>query len=134
MARSQKSSPFKALLADEVSVCQRVSWIRKEAALSQAEFAARIRITRDQLASIEYKRVSLKWPVGLVICRAFNVSQLWLAKGIEPVRPFFNLDRAQDWNLIPDNTPFSTVCNGPLSEQLALRHKLLAESMGATSD
>jgi transcriptional regulator with XRE-family HTH domain len=133
MARRRKSTPFKALLVDEALVCQRIGVIRRDAGLSQAEFAARIRTTRDQVASIEYKRVSLKWPLGLAICRAFDVSQLWLAKGTEPIHPFFNLDRAQDWNLIPDATPFSAVCNGPLSEQLALRHRLLAESAGATS-
>jgi transcriptional regulator with XRE-family HTH domain len=133
MARRRKSSPFKVLLADEVLICQRVSRTRRDAGLSQAEFAARIRTTRDRVASIEYKRVSLKWPVGLAICRAFNVSQLWLAKGMEPIHPFFDLDKAQDWNLIPDATPFSAVCNGPLSEELALRRGLLATSMGADS-
>lgn len=133
VAQRRKSSPFKALLADEAFVCQRVSWIRRDAGLSQADFAARIRITRDQVASIENKRVSLKWPEGLAICGGFNVSQLWLARGIEPIRPFFDLDKAQDWNLIPDATPFSAVCNGPLSEQLALRHELLAVSTGANS-
>lgn len=133
VAQRGKSSPFKPLLADEALVCHRVSWIRRDAGLSQAEFAARIRITRDQLASIEYKRVSLKWPVGLAICRGFDISQLWLARGTEPIRPFFDLDRAQDWNGIPDATPFSAVCNGPLSEQLALRRELLAASSSPAS-
>jgi DNA-binding XRE family transcriptional regulator len=128
-----KAKPYKPLLYDEVLVCHRVSRIRGEAGLSQTTFARRIGVTRDRVASVENKRVSLKWPMGFAICRSFNVSQLWLAKGVEPIHPFFDLHGTQDWNAIPDATPFSVVCNGPLSEDLALRHDLLMESAGAIS-
>jgi hypothetical protein len=83
--------------------------------------------------SIESGRVSLKWPRGLAICQAFNVSQLWLSNGTEPVRPFFDLDTAQDFTMIPESMPFSAVCKGPWSKSLALRHGLLAKSQDTTS-
>jgi hypothetical protein len=78
--------------------------------------------------NIECGRVSLKWPMGLAICRAFNVSQLWLADGTEPIRPFFDLDTAQDFTMIPETMPFSAVCKGSLLKNLTLRHGLLTKS------
>jgi hypothetical protein len=83
--------------------------------------------------NIECGRVSLKWPMGLAICRTFDVSQVWLAEGTEPIRPFFDLDAAQDFTMIPESMPFSAVCKGPWLKNLTLRHDLLTKSQAPAS-
>lgn len=128
MAEKSKPGRFKALQQDEKEVCRRMAQIRRTEGLNQAQFASRIGVTRDQIANIESGRVSLKWPVGIMICRAFNVSQLWLSTGQEPLRPFFDLDEAQDWTGVPDTRSFAAACKDSFLKELTFRRNLLLNS------
>ena len=91
MSAHTTTSRFKPLPLEEKAICRRIAEARKLAGLSKATLCERVRITYDQLANIESGRVSLKWETGQSICRALNLSQLWLAVGAQPMRPFFEV-------------------------------------------
>lgn len=73
---------------EERAVCSRVKQFREQIKWPQSAFAFEIGITRDQLASIEYARTPLKYSIGALMCRLFNISESWLASGRGPVTPF----------------------------------------------
>ena len=62
----------------------RMKKIRKELKLSQADFGAKIGVSRDVINNIELNR--LKTPPGDIllkhICNTFNINYSWLANGI----------------------------------------------------
>jgi transcriptional regulator with XRE-family HTH domain len=65
----------------ERAICSRVRSFRESIKWPQPDFAAELGISRDRLASIEYHRSPLRYSVAIAMCRAFDLSALWLATG-----------------------------------------------------
>lgn len=62
----------------KADLASRVIWLRKEARLSQSEFAERVALKRTTITNIETGRHQLT-PDGIVaVCNAFGVSSDWL--------------------------------------------------------
>jgi len=121
MSARPTTSRFKPLPPEEKAVCRRIAEARKLAGLSKAALCERVRMSYDRLANIECGRVRLKWEAGEKICRALDLSQLWVAAGAQPMRPFMNV--ATDQMLFQD-APFSAICLGKLRKELELRRDL----------
>ena len=67
----------------------RVKLIRKEAGLTQQDFANALNISKSTVESIEYGRREMSERTLKDICRVFKVSELWLRTGegdMHPVR------------------------------------------------
>lgn len=81
---ADNTSKFKPLPENEKEICWRLASIRRLRGLSQAELAQRVGITRNQIANIEAKRVSLKFGIAMDICKTIDVSPQWLFDGSGP--------------------------------------------------
>lgn len=90
-------------------------------------------MTQDQLSNIEAGRTPLKWQAGLALCRSFNISQLWLAKGVDPIKPFHDLGEDQDWFPASESALFSFFAD-KLESHLSLRHELIPERVSTRFD
>jgi transcriptional regulator with XRE-family HTH domain len=65
---------------------QRVHHVRKVLLrITQAQFAAKLNISRSNLANIEQGTIGLTERVAKDICREFSVNLKWLLDGTEPV-------------------------------------------------
>jgi transcriptional regulator with XRE-family HTH domain len=75
--------PHKSGLVDqrEIDIGRRVQQAREYINWPQPAFAAELDISRDRLASIEYGRTPLRYPVGYRLCVIFDINPHWLAKG-----------------------------------------------------
>lgn len=60
----------------------RIKEIRKALGLSQDEFGRRLGVTRGAVTNIELNKVEPKPLFVDLICREFNVNELWLREGI----------------------------------------------------
>lgn len=60
----------------------RIRKIRKENKLTQKEFAERLGIKQNTVASYEIGRIGISDSVIVSICREFNVNEEWLRTGI----------------------------------------------------
>src|SRR5271155_5660177 len=65
----------------EIQIGQRVKRFRDQINWPQPAFAAELGISRDKLASIEYGRTPLRYPIGYRLCFIFDVNHQWLATG-----------------------------------------------------
>lgn len=63
----------------------RIKIIRKEANLTQKEFAEKLGIKQNTVASYEMGRIGISDSVIISICREFNVREEWLRDGILPI-------------------------------------------------
>ena len=75
---------------------ERIKKVRKDAALTQEEFARRIGIKRNSLSLIESGR-NTSAPIIKIICQEFAVSFDWLVNGFEPV--YLPKEEAANWKL-----------------------------------
>ena len=67
-------------------ICQRLRLFRKSVTgMTAVEFARRLDIDSNRLASYEHARVPLRYEFADRVCRAFNISQRWLAEGLQPI-------------------------------------------------
>jgi transcriptional regulator with XRE-family HTH domain len=75
--------PHKSGLVDqrEMDLGRRVQQAREYINWPQPAFAAELDISRDRLASVEYGRTPLRYPVGYRLCVIFDISPEWLANG-----------------------------------------------------
>jgi len=75
--------PHKSGLVDqrEIDIGRRVQQVREYINWPQPAFAAELDISRDRLASVEYGRTPLRYPVGYRLCVIFDISPEWLAHG-----------------------------------------------------
>ena len=75
--------PHKSGLVDqrEVDIGRRVQQVREYINWPQPAFAAELEISRDRLASVEYGRTPLRYPVGYRLCVIFDINPEWLANG-----------------------------------------------------
>lgn len=60
---------------------ERLKKLRKELELTQQEFAGRLGISRNNIASYETNKSEMGASVISLICREFNVSENWLRDG-----------------------------------------------------
>ena len=86
-------SGYKPLSAVDLAICSRLGSCRRSAKISQAELAAKIGITRNQLTNIESGRVALTYHIGWRACEYLNVSLLWLAGRSLQQHPFDDLGK-----------------------------------------
>lgn len=73
----------------------RLKQLRKNLNLTQQEFANKLNISRNNIASYETGKSNIGASVISLICKEFNVSEDWLRNGIEPIfveSKIFNLD------------------------------------------
>lgn len=64
-----------------MTIAERVKQIRKSAGLTQQEFADRVRLKRNTIATIEGGKATSDQTLS-AICREFNVNEAWLRDGI----------------------------------------------------
>lgn len=64
-----------------MNIIERIKYIRSHFGLNQSEFGARIGLSRDAVANIELGRAGVKDLTISMICREFNVSEIWLKGG-----------------------------------------------------
>lgn len=60
----------------------RIKAIRKELKMTQQEFADKLRIKRDPISNYEIGRSEPSDAVISLICREFNVDEVWLRTGV----------------------------------------------------
>jgi transcriptional regulator with XRE-family HTH domain len=65
----------------EKEIGRRVQQARERINWPQPAFAAELDISRDRLASIEYGRTPLRYPVAYRLCSIFDINPQWLANG-----------------------------------------------------
>lgn len=70
----------------------RIRQIRKENKLTQKEFAERLGIKQNTVASYEMGRIGISDSVIVSICREFNIVENWLRTGEEPKYAIINDD------------------------------------------
>ena len=75
---------------------ERIKAVRKASGLSQAEFADRIKATRDKIASYETGRVIPTDTTISLISKEFGVSYAWLKTGEGPMEDPLPDDAALD--------------------------------------
>jgi transcriptional regulator with XRE-family HTH domain len=100
----------------EREIGQRVREARERVELSQPEFAGKIGIRRERLASYELGRVALRHDVALEICRIFNLNIHWLATGDGPFFPFGVVDLEPHQKEIRYKAPLSEAYDAVLSK------------------
>lgn len=63
----------------------RIKIIRKEAKLTQKEFAEKLGIKQNTVASYEMGRIGISDAIITSICREFNINEEWLRNGTPPM-------------------------------------------------
>jgi len=66
-------------------ICIRMKELRKDFCLSQVEFAERLGITNAHISKIEKGKTVPSDALIKLICKEFNVNELWLKKGATPI-------------------------------------------------
>lgn len=78
--------------------------------LSAVEFARRIDIDSNRLATYEHGRAPIRYDIADHAANVFNISQRWLVEGLEPVNYYVAIDRELR-EKIPERAIFSSVYN-----------------------
>jgi len=87
-----------------------------------SDFAKRVGLSKERLASYEYARAPIRHDVGVAICDQFNIRPAWLATGRRPRHPYIALIGVEELKLGP-RALFSE-----LFEAAARKHPLLYET------
>jgi len=125
--------PNKTLTPREVEICERAHFARKEIAKwSQPDLATALRITQNQLAGVEYKRAPLRYQMAIFLCERFNISQRWLALGVLPMQPKYDVRMEYSYMVKPDSL-FSSVFDGWLDEPTQRIEQAVIEMVGEES-
>lgn len=64
----------------------RIKLVRKNYGLTQKEFAERLGIKQNTVASYEMGRIGISDNVIFSICREFGINEDWLRNGTEPMK------------------------------------------------
>ncbi len=111
----------------------RIKKIRQEFNLTQQEFADRIGVSRNNIASYETGKSSLGVAVISLICREFNVNEDWLRNGTGemflPTNRYTEIARLTQQLLNEEEDSFknrfiSMLANLSIEEWELLEHKL----------
>jgi transcriptional regulator with XRE-family HTH domain len=95
----------------EVKIGQRVKRFRDQINWPQPAFAAELGISRDKLASIEYGRTPLRYPIGYRLCFIFDVNHQWLTTGngeVKAATAALELPRPEG---VPARALWSQICD-----------------------
>ena len=78
---------------------ERIKKLRKDLHLTQQQFADRIGISRNNVATYEVGKSNPGEAVISLICRTFRVREEWLREGIEPMfrKPSGNAEQVREW-------------------------------------
>ena len=77
-----RRKPLQSNLSErDVAVCLRLKEAREQLGMSQEEFARKAGLTRGALGNYELCRTPLRCGLALRVCRAFIISEEWLATG-----------------------------------------------------
>jgi len=93
----------------EKEIGRRVQISRESINWPQPAFAAELDISRDRLASIEYGRTPLRYPVAYRLCTLFDISPDWLANGTGEMKSATALPDLPMPEGVPPRTIFSQV-------------------------
>lgn len=66
-----------------------------------SDFAKKVGLSKERLASYEYARAPIRHDVGVAICRQFNIRPAWLATGNPPRHPYIALIGVEELELGP---------------------------------
>jgi transcriptional regulator with XRE-family HTH domain len=113
----------------EKGICARLKQLREDLRFSQPAFARELRITLDQLASIEYGRVPLRYALGEWICWRFDVNQRWLAEGRKPKDYCFFISPRVLNHITNPQVPFSEAYDQLLKKNMEEHLKWLAKEL-----
>lgn len=116
------------IIPNQASVCARVKDLRILARKSQSELAALVGLTRDQLANIETGRTILGFWAGWKLCQVLDVSQRYLAIGVEPIKPFLNFNPLELEVPIGESESFLNVYTLKIGREVNMRIALLNSS------
>lgn len=72
----------------------RIKRIRKEAGLTQKEFAEKLGIKQNTVATYEMGRIGVSDAVIISICREFNINEEWLRTGLGDMHSDADMDFA----------------------------------------
>lgn len=127
--------PKKSGLIDErqAAICARVKMIREESQLSQPAFAGEVGITLDQLASVEYARIPLRFALGDWLCRRFDVCQRWLVEGKEPRFYYVSVD-PRIYQPVAPTSLFSEAYDSTFKPYVDEHLKQVAKRLGCAVD
>lgn len=64
---------------------ERIRKVRKEAGLTQEQFAQKLGLSRNHIAQVETGKGTASERTLRDICKEFNINYKWLTKGIEPM-------------------------------------------------
>lgn len=118
----------------EVEVGARVKEFRERIEWPQTIFAYEVGLTRNQLASVEHGLTPLRYGVAARICKRYQVSALWLAKGVGCPQCGWLFGDA-DESPVPHKMLFSEAFSRHLEPALSeglVNHLRLDEATGAT--
>jgi transcriptional regulator with XRE-family HTH domain len=93
----------------EKEIGRRVQIARERINWPQPAFAAELDISRDRLASIEYARTPLRYPVGYRLCSLFDINPDWLVNGTGEMKSSLALPDLPIPEGVPPRTIFSLV-------------------------
>jgi transcriptional regulator with XRE-family HTH domain len=113
----------------EREICERVRKFREAAKWNQSDFASELGITLNQLASIEYSRTPLRYEMAIFLCKRFDISQRWLAKGILPIHPRYEI-KEEHSILAKPKTLFSQVFDSFLDASTNSIEKAIVKMIG----
>jgi hypothetical protein len=109
-------------------VRERINW-------PQPAFAAELDISRDRLASIEYARTPLRYPVGYRLCTLFDINPDWLANGTGEMASSLALPELPMPEGLPPKAMFSRVYDKHAATRPAsTRKKLARKARGKDGD
>lgn len=91
---------FAALSETAQAIADRFKLAREEAGVTQEKIGRHIGLSRDQVASVESKRVLLRFWPGWRFCSELDINASWLAHGEEPMRPCIDYFKA--WMAPPE--------------------------------
>ena len=113
----------------EQQICSRLRTFREATGLSRAAFAREVGIDPLRLASYEHGRAPLRFGTAKFLCEKFDINQRWLARGILPMHPKFDVPMEYSY-LVKQNSLFSAVFDGWLDGPTKLIEDGLVRMVG----
>ncbi len=113
----------------EREICARLRVFRESTKLTRAAFAKELGMDPIRFASYELGRAPLRYGLADLLCSKFNVNQRWLALGVQPMQPAFDVVPESPGSVNP-NSLFSEVFDGFLNDPTKRIEDGLIEMIG----
>jgi len=101
--------------------------------MTAAEFARRIGIDSNRLATYEHGRAPIRYEVAASVAKAFNLNLRWIAEGIEPAKYFIYVPGSIG-RQIPPRSVFSNAYKAFLKPFVERHFKEIAKYSGGELD